>query len=88
MSFIRTSQQPEPPDPIPPDPGEPEPPLPPPEPSEPEPSTAERVLVELRGSVVTLTGIVERLEEGERIADRLASLAFVSRVENRLQRAN
>ena len=86
MSANRASQQSDPPDPVPPDPGEPVPPLPP-EPSEPEPSSVGRVLVELRGSVVTLTGIVERLEEGERIADRLASLAFVSRVENRLQRA-
>ena len=72
MSVIRTSQQPDPPDPIPPDPGEPEPPLPPPEPSEPEPSTAGRVLVELRGSVVTLTGIVERLEEASWVALRLS----------------
>ena len=86
MSASRTPQQSDPPDPVPPDPGEPEPPLPP-DPSEPEPSSVGRVLVELRGSVVTLTGIVERLEEGERIADRLASLAFVSRVENRLRRA-
>jgi hypothetical protein len=87
VSANGTSQQLDPPDPLPPDPGEPEPPLPP-DPSEPEPSSAAgRVLVELRGSVVTLTGIVERLDEGERIADRLTSLAFVSRVENRLRRA-
>jgi hypothetical protein len=76
------------PEPVP-DPGEPEPPvpLPPPDPGEPEPDRTGwgRVEVELCGSVAIVSGVIDRLEEGDRIVERLATLGSLTSVENRLR---
>lgn len=72
-----------------PEPEEPEPPvpIPGPEPDEPEPDRTrwDRVEVELRGSAAIVSGVIDRLEEGERIVDRLATLGSVTRVVNCLR---
>ncbi|HET9436836.1 MAG TPA: hypothetical protein VFO64_01445 [Gaiellaceae bacterium] len=80
------------PEPVPPDPS-PEPPIPEPAP-EPTPGPDDgaarltvqpEVVVELRGTVAVLSGVVERAEERARIVEQVASLDSITKVENHLR---